>query len=96
MPTSNPDRNGGAARTRPALDRQIHDALGDLHACVLVLDIEQRRLVSRLEALPRPGVVPPERAELEQRHAELTEELAALQAMIQRLRVSVDPEAEFL
>jgi len=79
-----------------ALDQPTHDALCDLHACVLVLDNERRRLSCRLDALPRPGVVLLQRADLERRHAELSEELAALRATIKRLRARVDPESKFL
>lgn len=82
--------------TSSRLDRRTYDALCDLHACVLVLDNERRRLSGRLDALPRPGVVLLERADLERRHAELIEELAALHATIKRLRVRVDPESKFL
>ena len=85
-----------AHRRSRALDQQTYDALCDLHASVLVLDNERRRLSSRLDALPRPGLALLEGADLERRHAELTEELAALRASIKRLRHSVDPESEFL
>jgi hypothetical protein len=95
MATSDPRRNGDAATPRK-LDRGTHDALCDLHACVLVLDVERRRLESRLAALPRPGVVPLDQADLERRHTEVTEELAALRGMIERLRDSVDPESNIL
>ncbi|MBV8946634.1 MAG: hypothetical protein JO286_01040 [Solirubrobacterales bacterium] len=85
-----------ACSTTPALDQQTYDALCSLHACVLVLDDERRRLSCLLDALARPGAVPLQRADLERRHAELTEELASLRATIKGLRVSVDPESEFL
>lgn len=93
---SDPSHNRHAPDAPPALDQRAYDALCDLHACVLVLDAERRTLAARLEALPRPGVIPLERAELERRHAEVTEELAAFQTMIDRLRGSIDPEARFL
>jgi hypothetical protein len=82
--------------TPEALDRRTYDSLCDLHACVLALDAERRRVASILETLSDPNVVPLERAQLERRHAELTEELAALRGMIERLRASVDPESRFL
>ncbi|MBV9335315.1 MAG: hypothetical protein JO262_05865 [Solirubrobacterales bacterium] len=78
------------------MDQQTYDALCDLHACVLVLDHERRRLSCRLALLPRPDAISLERADLERRYAEVTEELAALEATITRLRVSVDPESKFL
>ena len=96
MSRPDPDQNRYAPDASPALDQRAYDALCDLHACVLVLDAERRRLAARLQALPQPGVIPPQRAELERRHAELTEELAAFQAMIDRLRASIDPQAQFL
>ena len=79
-----------------ALDQHTYDALCDLHACVLVLDNERRRLSCRLNALPRPGAILLERADLERRHGQLTEELEVLQATIKRLRASVDPESKYL
>jgi uncharacterized protein YhaN len=82
--------------TPPALDQRAYDTLSDLHACVLMLDAEQRQVAALLQALPQPGDIPPKRAELERRHAELTEELATFQAMIDRLRATIDPQAQFL
>jgi len=96
MSRPDPNHNRHAPNTPPALDQRAYDALCDLHACVLVLDAERRRVAAHLEALPQPGVIPLKRAELERRHAELTEELAAFQAMIDRLRASIDPQARFL
>ncbi|MBV9000303.1 MAG: hypothetical protein JO304_14670 [Solirubrobacterales bacterium] len=78
------------------MDQHTYDALCDLHACVLVLDNERRRLSCRLNALPRPGAILLERADLERRHGQLTDELEALQATIKRLRASVDPESKYL
>ena len=94
--SSDHNRPCPAHSRRRALDQQTYDALCDLHACVLVLDSERRRLSCRLDALPRPGAVLLERADLERRHAQLTEELAALETTITRLRASVDPESKFL
>ncbi|MBV9414459.1 MAG: hypothetical protein JO363_05725 [Solirubrobacterales bacterium] len=78
------------------MDQHTYDALCDLHARVLVLDNERRRLSWCLDALPRPGAILLERADLERRHGQLTEELEALLATIKRLRASVDPESKFL
>ncbi|MBV9915217.1 MAG: hypothetical protein JO153_01850 [Solirubrobacterales bacterium] len=88
----NPD---DPARER-GVDEQTLSALCDLHALVLVLDAERRRLAARLDALPGPGAVPLQRGGLERRYKELSEELAALQATITRLRFQIDPESEYL
>lgn len=96
MSSFDPHPEGLVPNAPPALDQRAYDALCDLHARVLVLDAERRRLAAHLDALPRPGVVPLDRAELERRHAELAEELAAFQARIDQLRTSIDPEARFL
>ncbi|MGO9974790.1 MAG: hypothetical protein ACLP01_18690 [Solirubrobacteraceae bacterium] len=92
--------NGGSFRApAPAergLDGRIHDVLSELHAYVLVLDAERHRLVARLEVLRDSGAAPPERVELERRHCELTEELDALRATIDKLREYADPDGQYL
>jgi ABC-type phosphate transport system auxiliary subunit len=94
--SSDHDRRGHTDCRSRVLDHQTHDALCDLHACVLVLDNERRRLSRRLDAVSPLGVALLGRADLERRHEELTEELAALHATIKRLRARVDPESKFL
>lgn len=96
MPKQSHHGNADDAARERGVDKQTLSALCDLHACVLVLDAERRRLAARLEALPGPGVVPLPRGDLERRYAELSQELAALQATIARLRFQVDPDSEYL
>jgi ABC-type phosphate transport system auxiliary subunit len=96
MSNQSPDGNADDPARDRGVDEQTLSALSDLHACVLVLDAERRRLAARLDALPGPGVVPLQRGDLERRYTELSEELAALQATIARLRFQVDPESEYL
>lgn len=74
----------------------MHHALTDLHAYVLVLDAEWRRLGERAEQLEQSDAVATERAELERRRTEITEELDALRATIAALRQQADPEGETL
>jgi len=96
MANSHQRRHAGAAPARPALDKRLYDAACDLHACVLALDAERQRLSRCLNVLPRRDVVLLPRADLERRHAELTDELTALRGTIQRLRANVDPESKYL
>jgi hypothetical protein len=80
----------------PGLDPRIHDALSDLHAYVLVLDADWRRVAARLELSRGTDATAPERAQLQRRHDELAEELDALRGTIAKLRAYADPDGLYL
>lgn len=85
-----------ADSTVPGLNARIHDALSYLHAYVLALDAERQRLDTRLAVHRDVGADLADVAELEQRHCELTEELAALRTTIEKLREYADPDRQYL
>ena len=80
----------------PALDPDALATLCELHARVLVLDAEWRRLGEWLEEARRTSGHAPGRAARSRRHRELSEELDALRARIAALRARTDPDGRML
>lgn len=74
----------------------MHNALCDLHAYVLVLDAEWRRVTVHLDVLAEIGAPAAERRELVRRESELRQELDSLREMIATLRRDVDPDGRYL
>ena len=80
----------------PGLERRVHDALCDLHAYVLVLDAEWRRVTHHLEVIEQIDAHHEQRLTLVRRERELSQELDSLRAMIAELRRAVDPNGFYL
>lgn len=72
------------------VDARIWDALTDFYTYVLVLDAEWRQLGQQLDTPGGGTSVSPDRAGLERRHHEITEELDALRDAIAMLRQHAD------
>lgn len=69
----------------PGVDPQVHEAVTQLYAYALVLGAERQRLSARADRLARRGAKPSMKAELDERVAEITNELEALRKMIAAL-----------
>jgi hypothetical protein len=80
----------------PSLDQGVHDALCDLHAYVLVLDAEWRRVTQHVAAIEESDADDGRRQTLVRRERELSQELDSLRAMIADLRREVDPYGFYL
>ena len=83
-------------RQQPALkiDPRMHTALTDLHAYALVLDAEWRRMGDQAAGLR--SIDSSEVAEIEERRAQIAEELDVLRATIAALRTKADPLGRLL